>query len=468
MATSWAIGGLDLYLDVAAGGRPRRRIEEALRAAVADGRLPAGTRLPATRAVAGDLGVARNTVAEAYAQLAAEGWLVSRVGAGTWVGDRAAPRAVPAAPATPAVLPGDLRGGIPDVTVFPRREWAAAARRAALDSPARALGYPDPRGVPEARAALADYLARTRGVRGTADDVVVTRGFGALLAGVCRVLVAQGGRRLAVEAYGHEQHRRVVAAAGLEVVPVPVDAAGLDVALLDGLDVCGVLLTPAHQFPTGVPLAAERRVALARWAARTGALVVEDDYDGEFRYDRRAVGALQALAPDHVLHAGTASKSVGPGVGMAWGVLPAGLVAPVAEQTALLGGGPGALDQLTLAALVRSHDLDRSVRRLRRHYRARRHAVEAAVAERLPGCRVGGLAAGLHCLVDLPPRTDERAVTAAAARRGVRLDGLGTYAASPAAATHGPAVVVGYGAPAGHAFGPTLDAAVAAVAEVTG
>lgn len=467
MVTSWAIGGLDLYLDVA-GGSPRRRIEDAVRAAVAEGRLPAGTRLPATRTVAADLGVARNTVAEAYAQLAAEGWLVSRVGAGTWVGDRAAPHPVPAVRTPPAVLPGDLRGGIPDATAFPRREWAAAARRAALDSPARSLGYPDPRGAPQTRAALAGYLARTRGVLGGDEDVVVTAGFGGLLAALARVLVARGGRRFAVEAYGHEQHRRVVAAAGLEVVPVPVDGGGLDVARLADLDVCGVLLTPAHQFPTGVPLAPGRRVALARWAARTGAVVVEDDYDGEFRYDRRAVGALQALAPAHVVYAGTASKSVGPAAGLAWGVLPAGLAEPVAEQLALLGGAPGALDQLTLAELVRSHDLDRSVRRLRRHYRARRHAVDAAVAERLPGCRVGGLAAGLHCLVELPPGTDERAVTAAAARRGVRLDGLATYAVPPGAATHGPAMVVGYGAPAGHVFGATLDAAVAGVAEVTG
>jgi GntR family transcriptional regulator/MocR family aminotransferase len=465
--TTWAIDGLDLYLDVV-GGRPRRRIEDALRAAVADGRLAPGTRLPASRTVAGDLGVARNTVAEAYAQLAAEGWLVSRVGAGTWVGDRAVPGSAPAAPPGPPALPGDLRGGIPDVTAFPRREWAAAARRAALDSPARAFGYPDPRGVPEARVELAGYLARTRGVRCGGDDVVLTAGFGALLAAVCRVLAARGARRLAVEAYGHERHRRVVAAAGLEVVPVPVDAAGLDVARLADLDVSGVLLTPAHQFPTGVPLAAARRVALTRWAERTGAVVVEDDYDGEFRYDRRAVGALQALAPAHVLYAGTASKSVGPGVGLAWGVLPTGLAAPVAEQAALLGGAPGALDQLTLAARVRAHDLDRSVRRLRRHYRRRRELVDAAVTDRLPGCRASGLAAGLHCLVELPPGTEEPAVTAAAARRGVRLEGLGTYAAAPGAATHRPAVVIGYGAPAGHAFEATLEAAVAAIAEVTG
>jgi GntR family transcriptional regulator/MocR family aminotransferase len=467
---TWAIGGLDLFLDLPPA-RPRRGLEDALRAAVTEGRLAPGTRLPATRTVAADLGLARNTVAQVYEQLAAEGWLTSRVGAGTWVAGPPSARAAAdgAAPAPSArSAPGDLRAGIPDAAAFPRREWAAAVRRAVLDSPASALGYPDPRGVPAAREALGGYLARTRGVRADPARVVLARGFGGLLAAACRALAAAGATRVAVEEYGHARHRDAITAAGLAVVPLPVDRDGADVARLAGLGADAVLLTPAHQFPTGVALAPDRRLTVVRWATATGALVLEDDYDGEFRYDRRAVGALQALAPEHVLYAGTASKAVGPGLGLGWAVAPGRLVDALARQTELLGGGPAALDQLALAAFVGSHDLDRSVRRLRQRYRARRSRVEAVVAERLPGCAVGGLPAGLHCLVELPPGTSEGAVVAAAAGRGLRVVGLSAFAAPGAGRDRGPAVVVGYGAPGAHAFDGVLDAAVDAIAEAAG
>lgn len=473
MRPTWAIGGLDLFLDLPAA-RPRRGLEDALRAAVTDGLLLPGTRLPATRTVAADLGIARNTVAQVYEQLAAEGWLTSRVGAGTWVALPVADPRPDRSPRPPAARPVartprvDLRAGLPDATGFPGREWAAAVRRAVLDAPAGALGYPDPRGVPAAREALAGYLARTRGVRAAAEHVVLARGFGGLLAVVCRALAAAGASRIAVEEYGHQRHRDTIAAAGMAVVPLPVDRDGADVARLADLGADAVLLTPAHQFPTGVALAPDRRLAVVRWAAAAGALVLEDDYDGEFRFDRRAVGALQALAPEHVLYAGTASKSVGPGLGLAWAVAPERLVAPLARETELLGGGPSGVDQLALAAFVRAHELDRSVRRLRQHYRTRRARVAAVVAERLPGCAVGGLPAGLHCLVELPAGTPEAAVVAAAARRGVRLEGLSAFAAAGADESRRPAVVVGYGAPGAHAFDAALDAAADAIAEVVG
>lgn len=469
MRGTWAIGGLDLYLDLAAT-RPRRGLEDALRAAVVQGRLAPGTRLPATRTVATDLGIARNTVAEVYGQLAAEGWLTSRVGAGTWVAEHGGGPTDRPARAAPAAAParGDLRAGIPDAGAFPGRAWSAAVRRALLDAPAGALGYPDPRGVAAAREAIAGYLARTRGVRAVPEHVLLARGFGGLLAVVCRALADAGATAVAVEQYGHGRHRDVIAAAGLQVVPLPVDRDGADVARLADLDVSAVLVTPAHQFPTGAVLAPDRRQALVRWAARTGGLVLEDDYDGEFRFDRRAVGALQALAPEHVLYAGTASKSIGPAVGLAWAVAPGRLVGPLARQTDLLGGGPPAVDQLALASFVTTHELDRSVRRLRQVYRRRRARVEAVVAARLPGCAVGGLPAGLHCLVELPPGTSEAAVVAAAASRGVRLEGLSAFAAPGSDGARGPAVVVGYGAPGGHAVDAVLDAAADAIAEAAG
>ncbi|MFF2268141.1 PLP-dependent aminotransferase family protein [Cellulosimicrobium cellulans] len=458
-------GALDLHLALSRT-RPARSLQDALRTAVLDGRLVAGTRLPAARALAADLGVARGTVADAYAQLAAEGWLESRVGAGTWVGRRVVgPTPDPPSPGRPR-LPLDLRAGVPDPSSFPRGPWLAAARRALADAPDAALGYGDPRGAEPLRVALAAYLGRARGVRTDPDRVVVTHGFADLLSLVARALVARGARRAVVEQYGHAAHRAVLAAAGLEVVALPVDGGGADVSLLDAVGrerpVDVVLLTPAHQFPTGVPLSPARRGALVAWAARTGATVVEDDYDGELRYDRRAVGALQALAPDHVVYAGTASKALAPGVGLAWGAVPAGLLDAVVAQRRVLGGSPDAIGQLTLARFLTDHEYDRAVRRARARYRARRERLAALVAEHLPGGRLLGLPAGLQAVLELPPGTDEDAVVDRAARRGAELLALGAYAVDPGlpgagAPTTGsplpsraPAVVVGYGAPRDH------------------
>lgn len=475
-------GALDLHVALSPT-RPARSLQDALRDAVLDGRLAPGTRLPAGRALAADLGVARGTVADAYAQLAAEGWLESRVGAGTWVAHRVVgPTAAPA-PAAPRRLPLDLRAGIPDPTGFPRGPWLAAARRALADAPDAGLGYLDPRGVLPLRAALAAYLGRARGVRTDADRTVVTHGFADLLALVARALAARGARRVAVEQYGHGAHRAVLRAAGLDVVALPVDDGGADVAALDVARVDAVLLTPAHQFPTGVPLSPARRGALVAWAARTGATVVEDDYDGELRYDRRAVGALQALAPDHVVYAGTASKALAPGVGLAWGAVPAGLLDDVVAQRRVLGGSPDGVGQLTLARFLADHEYDRAVRRARARYRTRRERLAAVVAEHLPGCRLRGLPAGLQAVLELPAGADEDAVVARAARDGLDLLPLGAYAVDASMAdpsprgsgrstgrtardARAPAVVVGYGAPRDHQVERAFDALVRAVRPV--
>ncbi|SIN78750.1 MocR-like pyridoxine biosynthesis transcription factor PdxR [Agromyces cerinus] len=466
MGESWAIRGLDLHLDL-----DRRRkaasLEETLRAAVRDGRLDGGTRLPASRTLAADLGIARNVVAEVYGRLVAEGWLEARVGAGTWVAERFGDRGATAAGAepSPAVrqLGLDLRGGIPDSSSFPRREWATAARRATLDLPASAFGYGPPRGSPALRDTLAEYLARTRGVAAERGRIAVTRGFGAALAVVARTLVAEGARRIAVEQYGHEAHRGILRAAGLEVVAVPVDADGAVVDGLDGLAVDAVLLTPAHQFPTGVALSASRRLDVVAWAERTGALVIEDDYDGEFRYDRRAIGALQALAPELVAYLGTASKSLAPAVGLGWAVVPGRLAGAFDEQLVAANGIADLLNQSTLDAFMQAHEYDRTVRRRRAEYRSRREVVEVRVAAELRGCRVSGMRAGLHCLIELPTDVDERRVAAAALRLGVRFDGLGSFRLGAPSVLRAPAMVVGYGAPAPHRFEAALDRAIAAI-----
>ena len=384
------------------------------------------------------------------------------MGAGTWVSERAVrPIAAPDAAAIPPAMRADLRGGIPDASAFPRRAWIAAARRAVLDTPAAELGYPPDHGSMALRATLSDYLGRVRGVVATVERTVVARGFGELLGLTCRALASTGARRIAVEEVGHEAHREIIRAAGLTPVAIPVDAGG---AVIDALgDADAVLLTAAHQFPIGVPLSPARRLQVVRWAERTGGLVIEDDYDGEFRYDRRAIGALQALAPDHVLYAGTASKSLAPAVGLAWGVVPERLAGPLAVQRRLSGGLADVLNQATLGRFIDAHDYDRNVRRLRAEYRARRLALEARVADELPGCRITGLAAGLQCLLELPSGTSEARVTAEAERIGLRLDGLRSFRLDGTEWRHPPAMVVGYGAPPPHRFDEAIDLAIRAI-----
>jgi GntR family transcriptional regulator/MocR family aminotransferase len=461
------VSGVDLHLDLS-GRRVRDSLETVLRGAVRAGRLRPGTRLPSSRDLAADLGIARNTVAEVYSQLVAEGWLTARTGAGTSVAPRRAsrPGAAAAVPPQPPVLRYDLRPGVPDLSAFPRRAWLATARKVLAAAPDHLLGYPDRRGLPPLRAALAEYLARARGVIADPEHVVVCAGFAHGLAVVSRALRTAGARTLAVEAYGHQAHRELAAAQGLRLRPLRVDGMGAVVGEADGAD--ALLLSPAHQFPLGVTLHPRRR----REAAARGGVVIEDDYDGEFRYDRQPVGALQALAPDRVVYAGTASKSLAPGLRLGWLVVPPRLLGPV---TAQLSAGPSALDQLTMAEFITSGAYDRQIRRARLAYRRRRDRLAAAL--RRQGLQATGIAAGLHALVELPGTAAERDVLARASRHGVAVDGLQQYRAGG----HGVAVdglqqyraggeaaghdgiageraglVIGYGRPPEHAFTTAL------------
>jgi GntR family transcriptional regulator / MocR family aminotransferase len=457
MQATWATSaGLDLHLELS-GSRRRAALEAALRAAVRSGRLPAGTTLPSSRALAADLGIARNTVADAYGQLVAEGWLAARHGSGTWVAERAGP---PSGQQRPVPGPAgrgaryDLRPGSPDLAAFPRAAWLAAARRALAAAPARDLGYADVRGLDVLRIEIAEYVARARGVVTTPERIVVCAGFAQGLELICEVLRVRGVGTLAVEAYGHAGHRQIAAGAGMGLVPVAVDDRGADVAALGQRDRSAspgaVLLSPAHQFPLGVALAPERRRQVADWAARTGGVVIEDDYDGEFRYDRQAVGALQSIAPEHVVYVGTASKSLVPGLRLGWLALPDGLAADIAARKQAAARLSSSLDQLALAEFIRSGGYDRQVRRARLAYRQRRDRLVTALARDVPAVQVTGIAAGLHVLVRLPGGLAEDDVIARAAARGLALSGLAGCRAGEQEL--GPALVVGYATPPGHAF----------------
>jgi GntR family transcriptional regulator / MocR family aminotransferase len=470
MSKMWATSGLDLHLEPS-GSKVRAGLEAALRDAVQAGRLAAGTRLPSSRALAGDLGIARNTVAEAYGQLVAEGWLTSRQGSGTRVAD-AAPAVAAAArtsrPQPPSPEPRrfrfDLRAGSPDLSAFPRSAWLAAARRALNAAPARALGYGDPRGRPELRAALAGYLARARGVRTTPDRIVVCTGFTQGLALLCQVLRERGATTVAVEEYGQPGTLAVLAAGALAPVMLPVDGSG---AVLDAAGHAqAALLTPAHQFPLGPVLSPVRRAQAARWAAATGGLVIEDDYDGEFRYDRQPVGAMQALAPEQLVYAGTASKTLAPGLRLGWLALPDHLIGDVVAAKTRADAHTGSFEQLTLAELITSGGYDRHIRRTRLAYRRRRNWLLTTLADRAPQVRLTGVAAGLHAVAELPDGLAEDEVIGRAARRNLVVHGLGGFALGRH--TRGPALVIGYATPPGHAYTAAIARLCAAITDPAG
>ncbi|WP_028811341.1 PLP-dependent aminotransferase family protein [Streptomyces flavidovirens] len=467
MAESWVNSaeglGSDLHLELGAvgGGSRRAVLMRALREAIRGGRLAPGTRLPPYRSLAADLGLARNTVADAYAELVAEGWLTARQGSGTRVAQRAAP-AVPAPrPRTPArdSRPAyDLVQGRPDPAAFPRGAWLASARRALTAAPHDAFGPGDPRGRAELRQALAEYLARVRGVRADAGRIVLCSG----AAHALRLLARVVGGTWAVEAYGLPFHRALLADEGVRTVPVGVDEDGARVGELAGPGT--VLLTPAHQFPTGGPLHPERRAAVVDWARATGGLVLEDDYDGEFRYDRQPVGAVQGLDPEHVVLIGSVSKSLSPTLRIGWLVLPERLMDGVVEAKGEREQWSSATEQLTLADFVESGAYDRHVRRMRQRHRRRRDRLVEVLAERAPHVRVTGIAAGLHAVLELPPGT-ERAVVKAAAWQGLAVEGLSDYRHPDSGSGGGgpgggerDGLVVGYSTPAEHAYAGALDA----------
>lgn len=434
------------------------RLTGALRDAIAQRRIPPGTRLPSSRDLAADLGVSRGLVVSAYEQLVAEGRLLSRRGSGTVVAPSttdAADHGRPSpAPAPAGVAP--LRPGVPDLGMFPRAAWRRAYERAlasALDSD---LDYTDPAGVPRLRAELASYLGRVRAARVSADAVVVTTGAAQALSLLGRVLAAHGTVEVGVEDPGSAGIRDHLLAHGLRLRPVPVDDRGLVVSALG--EVRAVFVTPAHQFPVGAVLAPDRRAELTVWARRTGGLIIEDDYDAEFRYDREPVGCLQGLAPDVVALVGSASKALAPGLRRGWLVPPPSWLAAVRRAKCDADMGGSALEQLAFAELLASGGYDRHLRRARRAQRTRRDALVGALRRHLPQVRVSGIAAGLHLVAELPAGVDDRALAARA-----RAAGLGPLALSDLrlGAVGPPGLVLGYAA-------QSPDELAAAVATLAG
>jgi GntR family transcriptional regulator/MocR family aminotransferase len=422
----------------------RAQLERGLRDAIRSGRLQPGERLPSSRRLAEELGVSRGLVLECYTQLRAEGYLTSQGGSATRVAPGAeAPPAPPpphAEQSRPAI---DFRHGVPDLASFPRRDWAWALREACRDVPATELGYGDPRGSERLRTVLAAYLRRVRGAVAEPERIVICSGVQQGINLVVRALARGGVRRVAFEDPGHPDHRVGLELAGVEAVPAPVDGRGVDVQAVAASGAGAVVLTPAHQSPTGVLLAPERRHELMAWAAETDAILIEDDYDAEFRYDREPVGALQGLAPERVATLGSVSKSLAPGLRLGWVLCPPRLAAVIAAEKRFEDRAAPVLDQLALAALIESGRYDRHLRRMRGVYAAKRRVLMDALARHVPELELRGLAAGFHALVLLPDGLQEEDVVAAARERSLGVYGLSGNTFGPGRLP--PALVMGFG-----------------------
>jgi GntR family transcriptional regulator/MocR family aminotransferase len=462
-------------------------LADAIRAAIIDGRLGTGTSLPATRLLADDLGVSRGVVVEAYQRLADEGLVSARPGTGTKVsgllprnGARPAPgerafgeparrttgeptpgetarrttgEPAPGEPvrAVPSLLPQpwraraelDLSPGVPDLSGFPRGAWLRAERSVLDRASVAELGYGDPRGNQSLRRELAGWLTRTRGLRAVPDDIIIVSGVAQALALLAQWLNAHGHTRIAVEDPGSLGSREELAYWGLTPAPVPVDEHGLLTSHLADSGLRAALLTPAHQFPTGVVLAPQRRRELLDWAVAADALVIEDDYDAEYRYDRAPVPALQTAAPGHVAYAGTTSKTLAPGMRLGWLVPPARLHADLVEAKHAADLGSPALPQLVLARLIATGELEQHIRTVRKRQRSRRDALLGALRERLPEARVQGVPAGLHLLITFPALAlDDIDLAERIHRAGVLVHPLSWHRQRPGP----PGLVLGYAA----------------------
>jgi GntR family transcriptional regulator / MocR family aminotransferase len=446
-----------LTLNRRSGETLRAALERTLRDAIRSGALREGVRLPSSRVLAQSLGVSRGVVRDAYEQLEGQGFLVTRPRAAPVIA--AVPRPTTPRPEPQPAAPApryDLIPTTPDVTLFPLNRWLATAQQVARRASVTTLDYGDTRGERTLRAALADHLGRTRGVIAEPDQIIVVQGTAQAVDLLLRVLLRRGASRVAVEDPSHTTNHERVREFGLDLVGQPVDAHGM---VVTGLDADAVLVTPAHQFPTGSVLSGERRRQLLAWSRASGGLIVEDDYDAEFRYDRASARALQGLAPEQVVQLGTVSKTLVPALRLGWMVAPLELVDELERAKLLVDIFSPTLDQLALAEFLSRGHYDRHVRRARTFYRRRRDRLLSALARHLPELPIEGVAAGMHLLLALPPGVSDSAIAEEAQRAGIAVTPLSAFQLAPAAAA---GLVIGYG----RLYESAIESATDALAKV--
>lgn len=438
---------MDLEIAFKPGIPLRRQLEDALRSAIRSGRLAAGSALPPSRDLADQLGISRGVVVRSYSQLTAEGYLTAKRGAGTRVALITPAGIVPYRRTMdpPTYFRYELRPGTPDFHEFPRARWKAALLRALRELPDHELTYADHCGVAELRNAVAAYLARVRGVVAEPEHVVVCCAASHALTVLWQVLRARGARRVAVEDPSWRWQRYTAEQAGLEPVPVRVDADGMVVSELAAAGVDAVVMTPSHHYPTGVIMTAERRAALIAWARQKGATIIEDDYDVEFRFGQEPVASLQGMAPDLVAFVGTTSKTLAPALRLAWMVPPSHLIDDVDSLMRVTGVTPPTLDQRAMATFIEDAALERHLRSMRRRYRVKRDVLVSALTRYLPAARVSGTAAGLHLLAWLPDGADEHGTAMRARQAGVGLHELHHHCTCVAPSP--PALLLGFAYP---------------------
>jgi GntR family transcriptional regulator/MocR family aminotransferase len=450
MTVDWSQGGPEFLVTIDRTGPPLSgQIQDQLRQAIRHGRLTAGERLPSTRRLSEQLAVSRGTVVDVYEQLLAEGYVESAIGSGTRVAEvvgteshRSAPcKAAPSVP-RPAV---DFEYGIPDLGSFPLTDWIWALSEATRSLPTAELGDEKPGGSSHLRQVVTAYHRRVRAGCAVADDAVVVSGFRQGLVFALAALSSQGIESVALEDPGPRGHDAIALRAGLDVVPVPVDAEGVDVGRLRETSARAVVVTPPHQCPTGVALSPSRRKQLITWANEVDGVILEDDYDAEFRYDRQPVGSLQGLDGGRVIALGSVSKTLAPAIKLGWVLAPPRFLAGIIEEKELASRGAPALDQEALALLMESGRFDRHLRRMKAVYRARRDVLAAEVTATFGTDHLQGLAAGCHALLRLPDGVSEETIEVAARARSVNVNGLGRYRLADADGLPAPGLVLGFG-----------------------
>jgi GntR family transcriptional regulator/MocR family aminotransferase len=448
----------ELLIELDRGSREplRHQLERGLRAGIEDGSLRDGTRLPSSRSLAGQLGVSRGVVVDAYQQLIAQGFLLSRARTAPIVCAQENPPSAPPPQTSPFRF--FLNPTAPDLSLFPRRLWSRAVIEALRELRDSELDYPrDPRGAANLRAALVSYLSRVRRVRVELDNLVLTLGFLHTVDLLCRALVLRGCKRVAVENPSIPDQSAIARSYGLEVDPIAVDDAGLVVEDLFQTEAEAVIVTPARQFPLGTVLSPQRRRALVSWARERNALIVENDYDAEFRYDGPPIGAVQGLAPECTAYVGTTSKTLAPAVRIGWVAAPAAISSALADVQLHSGGFTGLSGQ-ALARLMPSGAYERHVQRCRHEYRRRRDALVKTLSAELPELRVLGIAGGLNVTLQLPAERDADRVAETAQTEGIDIRPLSYYALAPV--KQEPGLVLGYG----RLPPPSMSAAVTALA----
>lgn len=432
---------LGIGVDRSTGVPLGHQVQEELRTAIRSGRLRPGERLPSSRQLAAGLGVSRGLVVAAYDQLYAEGYLVTTVGSGTRVAEGVAQRvttsdenAASAAdagsvsePATGSDPEVDFAYGVPDLRSFPTRDWMWALGEAARRMPTADLGDEQAQGDSRLREVLTSYHRRVRAGCADPDDTIVVGGFRQGLAFVLASLNRHGIDRIGLEDPGPREHDLLARRAGLRVSAVPTDEEGVRVADLRLSGARAVLVTPAHQCPTGAALSPARRHQLVDWAREVDGVILEDDYDAEFRYDRQPVGSLQGLAPDRVIALGSVSKTLAPALRIGWVLAPQPFRSEITAEKVLSTRGVPQLDQAALARLIDSGRFDRHLRKVRDVYRQRRDVLVDAVATHMPGTSIMGLEAGHHVLLQVPDGVDEGRIVARAAEQSIAVRGVNEY-----------------------------------------